>query len=335
MEFIRHLGESGRPLSVVLASAHTRSLAGSVEAMARAYGVSVIGAIEKPVTAAKIAAVLARYAPPAAVADTAMAMPSLEEAAAGMAGGEFLAYFQPKVDLHDDRFRGAEAVARWRHPARGLLPPSQFVPLLDSAPHVDELTRLMLRQAALVCRQWRSAGVDATVSVNVSLASLNDLDVADRLNEVVHAQGILPREAVLEVTETAAASNLGRVLENLSRLRMKGFGLASDDCGTGYGSMEQLPRIRFSELKIDRSFVARAATDRASRAVLESSLEIARKLGIASVAEGIETQEQALLLRSLGCDLGQGYFFGAPMPAEELWRWIQGRHAHDRTRGRG
>jgi EAL domain-containing protein (putative c-di-GMP-specific phosphodiesterase class I) len=123
------------------------------------------------------------------------------------------------------------------------------------------------------------------------------------------------------VTESATTTKIGRALENLSRLRMKGFGLSIDDYGTGYSSMQQLIRVAFTELKIDRSFVANAATQRSARVILESSLEMARKLNISSVAEGVETQQDWDLLGQLGCELAQGYFIARPMPAQKLLQW--------------
>jgi EAL domain-containing protein (putative c-di-GMP-specific phosphodiesterase class I) len=181
----------------------------------------------------------------------------------------------------------------------------------------------MLQESARACRRWRVGGLGVTVSVNVSLTSLEDVRTSERYAECVRAEGLDPREVVLEVTETAAVSELASMLENLSRLRMMGFGLALDDYGTGYSSMEQLTRIPFTELKIDQSFVRAALTQPSSRAILESSLEMADKLKITAVAEGIETLEQAALLRDLGCTMGQGLFFAPPMPEPAFVAWAK------------
>jgi EAL domain-containing protein (putative c-di-GMP-specific phosphodiesterase class I) len=164
--------------------------------------------------------------------------------------------------------------------------------------------------------------VEATVSVNLSLASLTDVALADQLTDVVFRQSIEPRDVILEITETAAATHLGPVLENLSRLRMKGFGLAIDDYGTGYSSMEQLTRIPFTELKIDQGFVRNAPHNRSSRAMLESSLEMARKLDIVAVAEGVENATEMEILQALECPTVQGYFIAHPMTQERFLRWL-------------
>ncbi len=328
MEFIRHVAESGTPVSLVLASGLDHSLVASVETMARAYGVTLLGSVGKPVTTQRLFEVLSLHRPARPAASPHVdAEFTPEQISEAIHHGEFTAYFQPKIELASGALRGAEAVARWLHPTKGLISPKAFVRTLEASEKMHDLTMEILRLASLTCRQWHRAGLEASVSVNVSLISLSDVSLAERLTEVVEAEGITPHEVIVEVTETAAASHLGKVLENLSRLRMKGFGLAIDDYGTGYASMQQLTRIPFTELKIDQSFVRNALLERSSLAVLESSLEIAGKLRIASVAEGVETKEQAAMLRDMGCQMAQGFFFAKPMPAADFVRWAR-EHPH-------
>jgi EAL domain-containing protein (putative c-di-GMP-specific phosphodiesterase class I)/CheY-like chemotaxis protein len=330
MEFIRHVGEVGRPVSLILASGLDRSLIASVESMARAYGLHLLGAMEKPVTAKKLSAAIGRYAPALAPVEHAVPLPilPLDQILAGLARDEFVPYFQAKMDLESGAVRGAEAVARWLHPIHGVMPPQGFVTALEECGRIAQLTEIMLSKGAACCVEWMAAGSSATLSVNLSLASLHDMTVAERLTEIVTRAGITPRNVVLEVTESAAATHLGRVLENLSRLRMKGFGLSIDDYGTGYSSMQQLTRIAFTELKIDQSFVRNAAQP-SCRAMIESSLEMAEKLHIVAVAEGIETRAEWELLRKMGCQLGQGYFIAKPMAGEEFLRWMRDRPARN------
>jgi EAL domain-containing protein (putative c-di-GMP-specific phosphodiesterase class I)/CheY-like chemotaxis protein len=325
MAFVRHLGELRIPVSIILVSSLERALLSSVSTMVRAYGVTLLDAIEKPVTARKLEAAVARYtavgSAPKPVAPSASFTQA--EIETGMRNGEFEPFFQAKVDLKTGALKGAEALARWRHPAKGVVLPAAFIPLMESSRRIDEFTGWMLQRAAKSCRQWRSSGITATVSVNVSLVSLADVGIAERYVELIRGQGLEPRDVILEVTETAAVSDLARVLENLSRLRMIGFGLALDDYGTGYSSMEQLTQIPFTELKIDQSFVRAALTQRSSRAILESSLEMADKLRIAAVAEGVETLEQAVLLGELGCAMAQGLFIARPMADVEFVTWCK------------
>ena len=328
MEFIRHIGEARSHASVIVASALDRSLVASVEAMARAYEVNLLGAMEKPATAKKLQALLDRFAPSVSSTRAAPETVSAGEIANALQNGEIEPFFQPKVDMVTGRVKGAEANARWRHGSRGVIGPAAFIPVLEASHLIDPMTEMVLRSAAKACRRWREAGSDGTVSVNLSTSMLSDTGLADRMRIIVEDEGVESQHVTFEVTESAAAGNLGKALENLSRLRMKGFGLSIDDYGTGYSSMERLARIPFTELKIDKSFVQKAQGDASNRAILESCLEMAQKLRIVAVAEGVETQAQWNLLRDSGCHQAQGYFIAKPMDLFGYLDWLrQGRHA--------
>ncbi|MFI4986714.1 MAG: EAL domain-containing protein [Alphaproteobacteria bacterium] len=325
MELIRHIGDAGVPVAMILSSAVDRSLLSSVETMTKAYGITLLGAIEKPVSPKKLLALLALHVPPPPKPErpAAAAAFSLDEIKLALANSEFEPFFQPKVELAGGLVKGAEALARWRHPQRGIVAPYAFIGRLEDEGLIDDLTWMMLEKSSRCCRDWVAAGLDITVSVNLSLKSLTDTDMAERVTQLVHGQGIEPRRVILEVTETAAMTEVARALENLARLRMKGFGLSIDDYGTGYSSMQQLSRIAFTELKIDQSFVMGAVNETASRVILQSSLDMARKLKLKSVAEGVEARAHWDLLCKLGCDLVQGYFVAKPMAAAEFVPWAK------------
>lgn len=326
MEFIRHLGESRVPVSVILVSALERKLLASVETMTEAYGIRLLGVVEKPYARGILETLIKQYMPAQAKPERPRAAGpifTLEEISAGLKNGEFEPFFQPKIELATRHVKGAEALARWRHPQKGIVAPNAFIKPLEDNGLIDELMWVMLKKSAAFCSTWRNAGLEATVSVNLSIKSLGDPKLADRVTALVCSQNLDPRRMVLEVTESAATTDVGKALENLARLRMKGFGLSIDDYGTGYSSMQQLTRIAFTELKIDQSFVMNAAKQESARVILESSLDMAKKLNITSVAEGVETQEDWNLLRALGCDLAQGYFIARPMEAEVYLEWVQ------------
>jgi EAL domain-containing protein (putative c-di-GMP-specific phosphodiesterase class I)/CheY-like chemotaxis protein len=329
LEFMRHIGEARAPVSIVLASAMESALLDSVETMSRAYGVQILGVIQKPITTEKLAALLKLHAPARAsdIKADATAPPfGTEEILVGLESDQFEPFFQPKVELATGRVKGAEALARWRHPQKGIVAPYAFIEVLEGNNSIDALMWVMIRKSAAFCRDWRSvSGLDVNVSVNVSIQSLSDVQLAERLTDLVRGENLDPRHMVIEVTESATTTDVGRVLENLSRLRMKGFGLSIDDFGTGYSSMQQLTRIAFTEIKIDRSFVTNAAAHQTARVILESSLDMAKKLNICAVAEGVETQEDWDLLRQLGCDLAQGYFIAKPTEAPEFLKWMSER----------
>jgi EAL domain-containing protein (putative c-di-GMP-specific phosphodiesterase class I) len=330
MELIRHMGESGGHTALILASSLDRALVASVETMAKVYGVTLLGAIEKPVTAQVLQPLIELHgaaglgAPRKAAAARAF---RVEEVLEGLQRKQFEPFFQPKVDMRSGAVKGAEALARWRHPAEGVVGAVSFIPLLEHSGHIAAFTTMMVRSAAAACRIWRELGFDAGVSLNLSQESLTDTGLADQMMQLVVAEGLRPRDVIFEVTESAMAANLGRALENLSRLRMKGFGLSIDDYGTGYSSMQQLSRIAFTELKIDQAFVKNAADQEPSRAMLESSLEMAGKLRIAAVAEGVESRAEWELLRGLGCDLAQGYYIAKPMESKAFMGWLAARQA--------
>jgi EAL domain-containing protein (putative c-di-GMP-specific phosphodiesterase class I) len=180
----------------------------------------------------------------------------------------------------------------------------------------------MLAKAAATCRVAREAGHDVKMSVNVSIKSLADVTFADQITNIVRGEGVEPQWMVVEITESAATTSLGTALENLARLRMKGFGLSIDDYGTGYSSLEQLIRIPFTELKIDQSFVAHAARRESAMVILESSLDMAKRLKLCAVAEGVETQENWDLLAKLGCDIAQGYYVSRPVEAAAFLEFL-------------
>jgi len=322
MEFMRHLGQADRPASVILSSALDEALISSVELMTRAYGITVLGVLSKPVTLDRLRGLVETFAPPRSkVPGQAAPQIPIDEMRRGLAAGEFEPFFQPKVDLADGTVVGMEALARWRHPRMGLVAPSAFIPLMESAGLIDDLTWRILQKSAARCREWVERGLKWTVSVNLSTNLLKEPGLADKITALVAGYGLDPKYMVLEITESAAMTDVGTSLENLTRLRMRRFALSIDDYGTGYSSMQQLARIPFSELKIDQSFVHNATEKASGIVLLSSSLEMARKLGLKAVAEGVETQAHWNLLQNLGCDIAQGYFIAKPMEARALQDW--------------
>lgn len=322
LEFMRHLGRTSSRAGVIIASAHDRNVINSVQIMTDAYGVNLLGVIEKPATRRAISALLAtdERNVPAGAAQTVSTAPtfSVREILDGIAADQFEPFFQPKADMATGRIVGAEALARWLHPERGIVSPYAFIEKLESSGNLDDLTFRMLEAAARACRDWNELGLDLNVSVNLSLTSLTGTDLADRIINSVRGNGLDPSRVTLEITESAAMTDVACALENLARLRLRGFGLAIDDFGTGFSSIQQLARVAFTELKIDRSFVARMTDKKEARAIVEASIDMARRLGIQSVAEGIETQSEWNALKQAGCSVAQGYFISRPVDADQF-----------------
>ena len=314
MEFVRHLSREHKNVAIIIFSALDSKLLSSVGKMTKMLGIELLGAIEKPIMLAKLHELLLKYdrSEPAQLQPDVRKF-SLDEILQGISANQFEPFFQPKVALNAGRLTGAEALARWNHPELGLVEPNAFIPLLEQSGNIDDLTFIMLEKSAAACRSFHDKGHILTVSVNISLASLDDPGLADRITQVVHNAGIPPQYIVLEITESAVMTDVAHALENLARLCMNGFALSIDDYGTGYSSLQQLTRIAFSELKIDQSFVKDFTDNEALRIVVESSIDMARKLRVKSVAEGVETQQDWDSLKNAGCDTAQGYFIASPM----------------------
>ncbi|MDP2144623.1 MAG: EAL domain-containing protein [Gallionella sp.] len=314
MELLRHLGEECRNVAVILTSSLDGKLLASVGRMARMYGIPLLGTVEKPVLLAGLKGLLLNYdATLVKLNQSSTRSFTLEEIVRGIQANQFEPYFQPKVDIKSGRVVGAEALARWRHPEHGVVGPYAFIPQLEQAGDIVELTFLMLRKSAEACRSLHSSGHLLSISVNLSPILLDDASLADKVAGMVREAGTDPQYIVLEITESAAMTNVATALENLARLCMNGFSLSIDDYGTGSSNLQQLMRIAFSELKIDQSFVTDFAENNALRIVVESSIDMARKLQVKSVAEGVEVQQEWDILKSIGCDIVQGYFIAKPM----------------------
>jgi len=323
MELVRHLAAQRHHAALIIVTSMEPKVASAVEVMARTLKVAFLGTIQKPFTAKKLTTLLAAHDPARPHADA----PAFkaEEIAHGLKAGQFEALFQPKVDMRTEKLIGVETLGRWRHPQHGFVNPRHFIGVAEAAGLMDPLTIAMARHAAQSWHAMSRAGFDITASVNLSVASLADVSFAERITQAVRGEGVDPAAMVLEVTESAAASDLAAKLENLTRLRIKGFGLSLDDYGTGYSSMQRLSRVPFTELKIDGAFVKEAPGDMHARAMVESSLELGRKLKIDVVAEGIETHVEWNLLLKMGCPTAQGYYIGRPMTVAEILDWARNR----------
>ena len=228
--------------------------------------------------------------------------------------------YQPKISLTDGTLKRVEALVRWDDPVLGSVPPSRFVPLAERHGLIDPLTQWGLRCALRQWREWHAAGIDICLAFNISAVSLDQLDFPDLVERLCRALEVPTERLVLELTE-GATQPLIKLMDTLTRFRIKGIGLAIDDFGTGYSSLMQLRQLPFTELKIDRFFLTDMIASADSRLIVKTMIDLAHGLGLTATAEGVETEEQLLLLRELGCDVAQGYLIATPLPPEELADW--------------
>ncbi|MEU2348150.1 EAL domain-containing protein [Modestobacter sp. NPDC049651] len=250
---------------------------------------------------------------------------TLEELRAGIAGGQLLLHFQPKLDLRSGQVHDVEALVRWQHPDRGLLYPDAFVDLAESGGLMPRLTAAVLDLALAQCRAWRDGGRELGVSVNVSPSDLVDPAFPGEVAAALLRHALPASVLVLEVTETLLVADRVRAAGVLEQLRTAGVGISIDDYGTGYSSLAYLASLPVTELKLDRSFLADMPRSARAAAVVASTLQLAQSLGLVLVAEGAEDQETVSALQGMACDVVQGYHISRPLPAAQLDEWLAAR----------
>jgi EAL domain-containing protein (putative c-di-GMP-specific phosphodiesterase class I)/CheY-like chemotaxis protein len=339
MDGVRFIGEFAargyRPELIVISS-HEFSVLHSVRLMAETYGLVVPGILAKPLAMVALRQLLNAaplLVPPArGPAGPAREHPSLLEIEAGIKAGSFTCYFQPQVTFKGALLKGVEALARWRHPEHGVLGPAAFLPQAERDEGImSALTLAILAEVAGHWHQWHRHGLNLEVSVNLSALSIGTPGFADQLIEACDRLDLPARSVIFEVTESASMSNLGQSLANLARLRIRGFRLSIDDFGTGFATFEQLERIPFTELKIDRSLTQHLPGAERSMIMVRGMLQMAQDLELSTVAEGIETMAAWTALRAMGCDLAQGFLVARPMPGEQIREWAHQDRAHLRA----
>jgi diguanylate cyclase len=232
--------------------------------------------------------------------------------------GEIVLFYQPILDLSKGSVSCAEALARWRHPSRGVLAPAMFLGLVADAGLMDPFTVAVLDQAFIQQAKWSGQGYELGVSVNISAASLRDQELPDKIAALMSTRGVNPASITLEITEDCFIANPEEAMLLLERLRLLGVELSIDDFGTGYSSLTYMRRLPVSELKLDRTFLTGAPRDARAVAVIRSTVDLAHSLGLRIVAEGIEDLDALALVDDLGCDAAQGYLMGRPVAPEEF-----------------
>jgi diguanylate cyclase (GGDEF)-like protein/PAS domain S-box-containing protein len=240
-----------------------------------------------------------------------------------IASGQIVPYFQPKFDLASGEMIGAEALVRWDHPQYGLLGPGAFLPLAEQTGLMRPLTLRVLDDALAQCARWIAEGRPMSVAVNLSAPNLLDIGLPGDVSELLAKWNVEPGLLQLEITETIVAADPVRVIEIMKRLGALGVTLSLDDFGTGSSSLAYLRELPVQELKIDKSFILGMEGEPQAATIVRTIAELARNLGLRSVGEGIETEEARALLASCGCDYGQGFLLGRPMPADELNALVQ------------
>lgn len=324
LELLRAIAGLKSSVRLIVVGAQPASVLFSVETLAQAYGVELLGTIAKPVSSAKLKTLLDNLQPPARPRAVAQSPAfSFAEVGVGLQQRQFEPFFQPKIELATGQVKGLETFARWRHPEHGVLGPGAFIDALEQNNRVDFLDWTMIELSVERCRQYHDQGIPISISLNLAPETLAHPNFIRQVQSCMKRHGVMPDYLTFEMTESSILKFDADFIERLVRLRMMGFGLAIDDYGTGRSNLQLLARIPFSELKIDRSFVDGASKKRPLGTVLKSCLGLAHSLDRMSVAVGVETRQDWDFLQGLGCTYAQGYHIANPMEAGAFPGWLE------------
>jgi EAL domain-containing protein (putative c-di-GMP-specific phosphodiesterase class I) len=319
IEFMRLLAEVRTDVPVVILSGFDPRVLHTAEAFARSVGLTVVDALRKPLSIGDLQTVLE-------LADSQATPWPERELAAGIENHEFTLFYQPKVSFQAEdygRVVGFEGLARWHHPKKGLVMPDKFIALAEATGQIDSLTDGLMDCGLRELNRWTKDGHPFSLALNLSPVMLDDSTLADRIVKKVNDAAVDPTRLTFEVTESGAMADPSKTMEILTRMRLKGFELSIDDFGTGYSSLVQLYDLPFSELKIDRSFVADIESQDDANVIVRTLIDLAHNLSLQACAEGVETQAEWRRLKEFGCDRMQGYLFGRPMPADDIPAWLE------------
>jgi EAL domain-containing protein (putative c-di-GMP-specific phosphodiesterase class I) len=319
IELLRDLAADKSSAQVILTSGVDGKVLESALQLGRERGLSMVGMLQKPIRLETLRELLGTVKP---IAQSLLAT----DLAEAIAADQLFLEYQPKLDCRLGRISGVEALVRWRHPSLGIVRPDQFIALAEETDLIHRLTDWVVASAARQAAAWRHENLALGIAVNISTKDLENLDLPERLHRHCEQVAVDPALMTLELTESNAMREPVQMRDVLTRLRLKGFELSIDDFGTGYSSLVQLQRMPFSEIKIDRSFVAQMMDNTGCRVIVEIIIDLARKLGLTSVAEGVEGEAALESLTAMGCDIAQGYYLSRPLAADGLSEFVRKYH---------
>ncbi|HNF14518.1 MAG TPA: EAL domain-containing response regulator [Leptospiraceae bacterium] len=326
IEILRYLGEMKSRSFIILISGQSKQVLASAERIARAYGLNVLGTLAKPFSINSLIE-LVEKAENFSSRSRNMRMQGLdfteEDLREAVHDKKIIMYYQPQIDLRKKIVSGFEALVRWQHPQHGLVFPDQFLARVEKMNLLPFLTEYIIDEALGFCGQLKQEGYYKRISVNVTVFDLIDSSMPEYILSLIKKYSLDTEQVVIELIETGQIEENLKSLEILTRLSMKGINLSIDDFGTGYSSLNQLQKAPFNELKIDKSFVFEFVKNPDSRTIIESTVDMAHKLNLEVVAEGIENRQIADMLTDIGVDTGQGYHFSMPLPAFSVTGFIR------------
>ncbi len=322
IELLRALAGHGATSSIILASGLDKRVIDSTRELGRSLGLTMDEPLRKPFEVTDIKARLAKHVRLDQDEDTAHRVDG-DRIASALEAGEFALCYQPMVDIATREVTGVEALMRWNDPEHGMVMPRRFIPVAEEHGVIRKLTLWALVRAVRDHVSWSDVAPDLDLSVNLSPLLLDDLNLPDHIEQILKRYKFPPGRLVLEVTEDRQVKKLTNAMDVLTRLRLKGLRLSLDDFGTGYSSLDNLYRLPYGEMKIDKTFVTDAARDRNAAMIVRLALELARNVGLRTVAEGVEDAEVMAWLEEIGCDVAQGVHIAPPLEASRLRTWLE------------
>ncbi|TCU66154.1 response regulator receiver modulated diguanylate phosphodiesterase [Bradyrhizobium sp. R2.2-H] len=330
VELLRFVAERDlRAMSIVIISGCDDRIMKATRRVAVGLKLPLAGCLTKPLDLNRLRCALELPQRSPLVAKTASPPPRItpDRIARGLANREFFVEFQPKVALRTGRVVGAEALARWRTAEFGMVSPMVFIPIAEQAGLMREVTDCILSSALSQGRKMIERNPGFTIAVNISGSLMSDLTLPDRIEEILRRENVPPSSLTVEITETTAMADVDRANDILVRLRLKNIGTAIDDFGTGYSSLAVLARLPFSELKIDQSFIKGCESDDDMMKIVDASVALAKAFNMKVVAEGVENSEALDIIRRVGCDVAQGFYFAPSLRRSRAERWISERNS--------
>lgn len=319
VELLRYLAEVKCRAQVLVVSRADGKNLETVKRQGMAHGLDMMGALCKPVPVPELGTLLKNNME----VDGEINEQSLAKA---IENGDIIVHYQPKIHLTENgtwKIDAVEALARWQHARHGLVMPDAFVPLAEETGLIRALSERVFESVIKQVREWSDEGLVLSVAVNLSASILDDLRFPDQLSSLVRQHGIEESRLIVEITESGVMSDVARAMDILSRLRLKGFRLSIDDFGTGYSSLVQLYRMPFNEVKIDRSFIMEALSNKEAETIVCSILGLAKNLGLTVCAEGVESQETLEFLSAHDCHTVQGFQISAAIAADAVAPFVR------------
>ncbi|RUT31348.1 EAL domain-containing protein [Arsenicitalea aurantiaca] len=326
IEILGELGERGGDEIIILTSGAPARVREAAERLGLEHGLSIAGILPKPFSFAALGALIAQpierpMAGKLAQPQTAGVGVTREHMMRALAERQFSLVYQPKINCREGQLAGFEALARWEHPELGALMPADFIAHAESFGLIDEVTVLLLEEGI----GWLSERINdnrLTLAFNMAATTLTRPAIVDCLLQLCADRAFEPGRLIIEIAETGATQDPVRSLDVMTRLRLRGVRLSIDDFGIGYSSLSQLVRLPFSEVKIDKTFIAAASHSSEARSIISAIIGLARSLELETVAEGVEDLASFHQLKSAGCDFAQGYFIGRPMTGDAVMTWM-------------